>query len=1005
MIMFSFVQSLWNFTRIVGLYIVLGGVAHLQAADYFVATNGNDANAGTIASPFLTLKQAQAKVRAVLPTATGPVNVWVRGGTYYLGQPLAFVPQDSGSPTVPVTYSACSNEIVILSGAIKLTPQWTAYSGNANIKVASIGTNLDIDSLFVNGTQEVLARYPNYTTNTAILSGYATDCLSSNRAARWANPATGLVRGLQGNQWGGNSFKITGKDSGGSPVLQWAGDNNRGSTLHATYRMVENLFEELDTTNEWFYNKTNGNLYFWPPSGLNLATATVEAATLSELVGFRGAATNNTVSHICFSNFILTETHRSMFNTPYEGLMRSDWAVAREGTIYMSNAESIAVLNSVFTNLGGNGIFMSAYNRSNLVNNNDFVNVGATCVQVVGLVSAARYPSTWSNAHTDILDTVAGPLTRDYPMNIMVSSNYMYNIGLFEKQPAGVNIFVADSITVSHNTIHTSPRAGINVNGGCFGGHVIEFNDVWDCVRETGDHGPFNAWGRDRFWTYPDGVGGAGTSGTQKRPYAFLDCWKPTIIRNNRFQYSTVQTWGIDLDDGSSNYQIYNNLCLNTGFKLRDGFGRHAYNNIIINQCGNLQVWYDTCQDQVDHNIVVNSSPWALADLTSANLSAKQATIDTNFFWNCGSAISLPFTGWTNAGYDVHSLTADPQFSNQATNDYTVNNAEILSAGFVNIPMNQFGTPKPGTPTPPPINMVIASSAPADPEPLMGATITSIYSPVVTGLTGLPDTNGVYFPTVPGGSYAASQGFKANDVIRQINGMTVTSKQSFWTNYVLIAPSSPVNIVIWRNATAQVFTFTKTASDEQLDETAGTIFNGSGWQVQSNTSCFNNDIHYTKNNGDYFQLTFNGTGIDFLSEMHSDQDQVDVYIDGVYDETISCYLASGRLYQRSVYSKQGLTPGVHTIQGFKDDSTYMILDAFIVHQPPAFSSGIMSGHNFGLAFGGSSGQGYELLASSNLLLPLTNWLVLTNGILGTNVINYTDGAATNARRFYRIVSP
>jgi hypothetical protein len=83
----------------------------------------------------------------------------------------------------------------------------------------------------------------------------------------------------------------------------------------------------------------------------------------------------------------------------------------------------------------------------------------------------------------------------------------------------------------------------------------------------------------------------------------------------------------------------------------------------------------------------------------------------------------------------------------------------------------------------------------------------------------------------------------------------------------------------------------------------------------------------------------------------------------------------------------------------------MILDAYIVHQPPAFSSGIMSGHNFGLAFGGSSGQGYELLASSNLLLPLTNWLVLTNGILGTNVINYTDGAATNARRFYRIVSP
>jgi len=35
------------------------------------------------------------------------------------------------------------------------------------------------------------------------------------------------------------------------------GDNNRGSGLHATYRMVENLYEELDAAGEWFYRKIN----------------------------------------------------------------------------------------------------------------------------------------------------------------------------------------------------------------------------------------------------------------------------------------------------------------------------------------------------------------------------------------------------------------------------------------------------------------------------------------------------------------------------------------------------------------------------------------------------------------------------------------------------------------------------------------------------------------------------------------------------------------------------
>lgn len=29
---------------------------------------------------------------------------------------------------------------------------------------------------------------------------------------------------------------------------------------------------------------------------------------------------------------------------------------------------------------------------------------------------------------------------------------------------------------------------------------LIEYNDVFDTVKETGDHGSFNSWGRDRFW-------------------------------------------------------------------------------------------------------------------------------------------------------------------------------------------------------------------------------------------------------------------------------------------------------------------------------------------------------------------------------------------------------------------------------------------------------------------------------------------------------------------------
>ena len=33
-----------------------------------------------------------------------------------------------------------------------------------------------------------------------------------------------------------------------------------------------------------------------------------------------------------------------------------------------------------------------------------------------------------------------------------------------------------------------------------YGGHVFENNDLHDTVRETFDHGPFNSYGRDRYW-------------------------------------------------------------------------------------------------------------------------------------------------------------------------------------------------------------------------------------------------------------------------------------------------------------------------------------------------------------------------------------------------------------------------------------------------------------------------------------------------------------------------
>jgi hypothetical protein len=895
------------------------------ATDFYVATNGDDSNAGTMAAPFQTLEKAQLTVRAALPSATEGINVWVRGGTYYLDATLEFGTADSGSETVPVMYSGYSNETVVISGAVALSPTWSTYSGD--IKVATIGTGYSFDMLFVNSELQVMARYPNYDPDVAILNGYASDAISSTKVDSWADPSGGFYRGLHGSRWGGNSYKIDGK-SGSSLDLTWVGDNNRGSGVHSTYRMVENIFEELDAEGEWFYDESAGKLYFYPPAGLDLSTATFEGASLEELIRVVGSDSEK-VRYLTFSNFTFTATHRTLFTRAYEKLNRSDWCAARAGTVFIQDAENITISDSVFDRIGGNGVFMSAYNRNHLITNNEFLDNGATCVSACGSKDALWDVNEWSDYVTNAVDidltTEIGPKTDDYPKDITISYNHMDNMGRFEKQTAGVNLFLAESITVSHNTIHSSPRSGINICDGAWGGHIIEFNDVFDCIRETNDHGPFNSWGRDRFYSI-GGYNHSGGDGAIKRPYAFTEAWKTTHIRNNRFHYDEPTEFGIDLDDGSSNYEIYNNLILNTSVKLREGFSRKVYNNIMINRGLDLHVWYAECRDAISNNIIVASSAY---NPISVGGSDEEAYTDYNLFYNGDDDVEVDSFSWTAS--DENSVTANPLFANPASNDYTVaTNSPALALGFVNFPMDQFG--KPGAPEPDPISYDAGISPDSDAEPLMGAMISSVYDMGIQSVLGAPDLNGVFFESLPYESYAELQGFEQYDLIRTVNGTDVTTKQSFWLLYNSIPGGETVECTIYRNQAAEEFLFVKTDGYEQLNQTAGLVYTGS-WSTQELSSCYNDDVMSTTNAGDAFEITFYGTDVSFESMKASDMGSVEIYLDGVLDQTISCYNSS-TLYQETVYSKSGLTKGLHTVRVVNAEAKAMRVDSIHVGQVP-----------------------------------------------------------------------
>jgi hypothetical protein len=84
--------------------------------------------------------------------------------------------------------------------------------------------------------------------------------------------------------------------------------------------------------------------------------------------------------------------------------------------------------------------------------------------------------------------------------------------------------------------------------------------------------------------------------------YASLDMLAPNVITRNRFRCD--HGWDIDLDDGSSQYIITENLCLHGGLKLREGFRRTVKHNITIDNSVHFHVWYPASEDIVEENIL-----------------------------------------------------------------------------------------------------------------------------------------------------------------------------------------------------------------------------------------------------------------------------------------------------------------------------------------------------------------------------------------------------------------
>jgi len=279
----------------------------------------------------------------------------------------------------------------------------------------------------------------------------------------------------------------------------------------------------------------------------------------------------------------------------------------------------------------------------------------------------------------------------------------------------------------------------------------------------------------------------------------------PTHIRNNRFSHPlhTTHSWGIDLDDGSTNYKIVNNLCIGCAVKLREGFYRTVENNVFIGSGGNIpgkHICFQDNEDVYQRNIVVNiDAPTVWRGIR--HYPEEMKALDFNCYFTPGNTPQWISSGtkrgntledWQREGLEVHSVIADPLFVNAEQGDYRVRPASpALKLGFKNFPMDRFGVTSPALKRlVPPRFFPTCNETPAQPVPaaplrssdvvaFLGGKIKNLSTEAEMSAVGIGEMTGVLIVEAPQNSALYQSGLRSGDLIIKCNHQKIDTVREF----------------------------------------------------------------------------------------------------------------------------------------------------------------------------------------------------------------------------------
>ncbi|MGF1925557.1 MAG: hypothetical protein ACQUHE_15380, partial [Bacteroidia bacterium] len=476
-----------------------------RAADIYVSKKGNDANIGTQLKPFATLNAAIRKARELRrlndPGIRGGIRIHIEEGIYSLSEPVVLRPEDSGTHDSPTIVKNASHGSVVLSGGEKVTNWKKAnalidqlpQAAQGKVWIADIRSDLTFRQLWVNGNKAIRARDINGDKMNRILSWdfKSQSCkipLSNNIKFSDFEGVEMLI-----HQWWaianlrikaakvvGDAVELTFKqpESRIQSEHPWPAPWLSKETGNSAY-FLSNAIQFLDQPGEWFHDRKNHKLYYWPKANEQMANANIVVPVLETLLKVQGSA-DHPVQHVTFKG--ISFQHSSWLRPSNKGhvphqagmymldayklkvpgtadkrtLENQAWVGRPAAAVEVSYADFTSFDSCSFKHLASTGLDYQKATHHNLIRGNLFKDIGGSAILI----------GQFSDEATEVHLPYNPSDGREVSSDERIENNLITDVTNEDWGAVGIGAGYVRGIAIMHNDISEVSYTGISMGWG-----------------------------------------------------------------------------------------------------------------------------------------------------------------------------------------------------------------------------------------------------------------------------------------------------------------------------------------------------------------------------------------------------------------------------------------------------------------------------------------------------------------------------------------------------------